>query len=142
MMSIGDHRHTIRSPTIYRKSSAAYRAQSSCFQRWACDIRNRDGDVIKVYLVLKAEDFYEYLVSDRNKKMCWYEVISPHSPSAFYLDIELETESCIDENYLESRLLFLMKDDPKNHVKRIIADYKTYMNTNWTDDRCSHILGF
>ena len=143
MMSIGDHRHTIRSPTIYRKLSAAHRAQSSCFQRvWACDIRNRDGEVIKVYVVLKAEDFYEYIISDRNKKMCWYEVIAPHSPSAFYLDIELETESSVDDNYLESRISFLMKDAPKAYIKRIIVDYRKYMNTSWTDDRCSHVLGF
>ena len=143
MISIGDRRRTIRSPTIYRKLADAYRAQSSCFQRvWACDIRNRDGVVIKVYVVLKAEDFYEYLLSDRNQKLCWYEVISPRSPCAFYLDIELETESCIDENYLESRLLFLMKDAPKKYVKLIIDDYKKYMNKNWTDDRCSDVLGF
>ena len=143
MINIGNRHQSIRPITIYKKLSAARRDQSSSFDRvWACDSRNRDGIIVKVYVVMQSKECYEYVISARNCKMCWYEVIGPHSPCSFYLDIELETSLYIEDNYFASRIKLVKNDANELHIDKIIMNYKEIMNTSWTDDRRSHVLRY
>ena len=86
MLKIGVSDPVPRSPTMYRKLCSAINVANSPVDRiWACDNLNRDGAIVKIYSVMLAKPFYDYLISDKNRKICWYEVINKHIALLFLL---------------------------------------------------------
>ena len=131
MLKIGVSDPVPRSPTMYRKLCSAINVANSPVDRiWTYDNLNRDGVIVKNCSVMSAKPFYDYLISDKNRKICWYEVINKHMPCCFYLDIELEKEIQISDNYLKSRILYTKSDISNIHVSQIIEDYRKLMKAN------------
>lgn len=83
----------------------------------------------KLYTVMNATGFYNFMCLDRIHTFSWYEIIKSKIPSVFYLRIELEqlsSRSSVDNKSLDIRIRHITTLLPKSSTDKMIEYYMLY----------------